>query len=142
MAETIQSVNPFSSAAIASTRPNTINFSRLTSAQKELDLQAAMWCYTGNSSFTMFQASYAKEFLRALNSAYKPPSRNTLSTTLLDSGYSSLKKRVDDMIAAMPNINVITNESSNVKGARLRNISIHPSVVPCGTSQKISKGNR
>ena len=125
----IQSNNSFHTAVIAKTsqrNQTTINFPRLTPAQKEeLDLQAAMWCYMGNHSFTMYENAFGRQFLKALNPAYKPPSRKFLAGHLLDSAYTVVKKRTDELIAAMPNINVSSDESSNVKSARICNISVH-----------------
>lgn len=103
-----------------------INFPRLSAAQKqELDLQAAMWCYMSNRPFTLFDSPFAKQFLHALNPAYKPPSRKSIAGHLLDSPYVIVKKRTDELITAMPNINVSTDGSSNIKSARIFNISIH-----------------
>ena len=68
----------------------------------------------GNRPFTMFDNPFEKKFLKALNAAYKPASRKLLSGQLLDSVYSVIKKHTDEVIAAMPNINVSTNESAKV----------------------------
>ena len=104
----------------------TINFPRLSPSQKEeIDLQAAMWCYMGNHSFTMYENAYGKQFLNALNSAYKPLSRKSLSGPLLDAAFSAVKKRIDELIASLPNINVSSDESSIVNSTRICNISIH-----------------
>jgi len=84
-----------------------------------------MWCYMGNHPFTVYDNPFGKKFLQTLNPAYKPPSRKLLSGQLLDSVFSVVKARTDEIIAAMPNINVTTDESSNIRGARICNISIH-----------------
>ena len=129
IASTIQSNNPFDTAAIAKTNQQnqtTIKLPCLTAAQKEaIDLQAAMWCYTGNHPFTMFENEFGRQFLKALNPAYKPPSRKLLAGRLLDSAQSIVKKHTEELIAAMPNINISSDESSNVKSARICNISVH-----------------
>ena len=79
----------------------------------------------GNHPFTMFDNPFEKKFLKALNAAYKPASRKLLSGQLLDSVYFVVKKRTDEVIAAKPNINITTDESSNIKSARICNISVH-----------------
>ena|SRR5436190_24028921 len=79
----------------------------------------------GNHPFTMYENAFGRQFLKALNPAYKPPSRKFLAGHLLDSAYNIVKKRTDELIAAMPNINVSSDERSNVKSARICNISVH-----------------
>ena len=61
----------------------------------------------------------------ALNPAYKPPSPKTISCLLLDSVHSMIKNHVDEVITSLPNINIVTDESSNIKNARICNISVH-----------------
>src|SRR5579859_1443877 len=48
-----------------------------------------------------------------------------ISTHLLDKVFSVVKTHTDDAISAMSNINVSTDESSNIRGTRICNISIH-----------------
>src|SRR5579859_1324885 len=84
-----------------------------------------MWCYIGNHPFTLFDNEFGKQFLKALNTAYKPPTRQLLTGRLLDSVYTVVKKHTENIIAAMPNLNVSTDESSNIKSARICNISVH-----------------
>ena len=79
----------------------------------------------GNHPFTMFENPFAKMFIHALNPAYKPPSANSISGPLLDSVYSQIKTRVDELISSLPHINIITDESTKVNKARICSISIH-----------------
>src|SRR5579859_998022 len=103
-----------------------IGFPRLSnSAKADLDIQAAMWCFMGNHPFTMFENSFAKAFLHRLNPAYKPPSRNAISGRLLDSIYTQVKSRTEEVIASFHNINVITDESTDINSSRIFNLSIH-----------------
>ena len=74
---------------------------------------------------TMYENAFGRQFLKALNPASKPPSRKFLAGYLLNSAYNIVKKCTDELIAAMPNINVSSDESSNVKSARICNISVH-----------------
>jgi len=125
---TIQGHNPFVSGIAKPSQRNqtTINFPRLSPSQKEeLDFQAAMWCFLDNMPFTVFDSSVHRQFLQSLNPAYKPPSRKMISGQLLDKAYSVVKRRTDDAISAIPNINVSTDESSNIRGTRVCNISVH-----------------
>jgi len=84
-----------------------------------------MWCFLDNIPFTVFDSPFHKQFLESLNPAFKPPSRKMISTHLLDKVFSIVKVRTDDAISAMPNVNVSTDESSNIRGARICNISVH-----------------
>ena len=122
----VQARNPFNVSSPAIANQSTINFPRLSKNQKtELDIQAVMWCFMSNHSFRMFENSFGKRFLQALNPAYTPPSRKAVSGALLDSAYIMTKTRVDELIAALSNINVVTDESSNISDARICNISVH-----------------
>src|SRR5579859_6581591 len=123
--KTIQANNPFRNSTMAKGQ-RALNFPCLSPAEKsELDFQAAVWCFMGNHSFRMFENPFGKKFLHALNPAYKPPSRKTLSGPLLDSTYASTQTRMNELIAPMPNLNIVTDESSNIAGARICNITIH-----------------
>ena len=103
-----------------------INFPRLTSMQKhDLDLQAAMWCYMANQPFNMYENPFSRTFLRNLNPAYKPPSRNTISGPLLEEVHSNIKTRTDILLSSLDCIDVSTDESSNITSARICNISVH-----------------
>ena len=92
-----------------------------------------MWCFLGNHPFNMFETPSAKKFLQLLHPAYKPPSRKTISGPLLD---KTTKTCTDEMIAALPNINVVTDESSNIRSARICNISVH---IPSGSIHYVSE---
>ena len=108
------------------TSQSEINFPRLTAKQKlELDIKAAMWCFMGNHAFTMFENPFGKSFLQSLNPAYIPPSRHAISGRLLDAVYSQVRTQTDELIASLPHINVITDESTNINKAKICNISIH-----------------
>ena len=98
-----------------------------------------MWCFLGNHPFNMFENASGKMFLRTLNPAYKPPTRKTVSGPLLDSVYTMTKDQTDAMIAAMDLLNIITDESSNIRGSRICNISVHS---PSGSLHYLSEDLR
>jgi len=97
---------------------------------------AAMWCFLGNHPFNMYELASGKKFIEALNPAYKAPTRKTIAGSLLTSVYTMTKSRTNDIIAAMDLINVITDESSNISGSRICNISVHS---PSGSLHYISE---
>lgn len=84
----------------------------------------------------MFESPSAKKFLQALHPAYKPPSRKTISGPLLDKIYEMTKVRTEELIFNLPNINIVTDESNSITGARICNISVH---TPSGTIHYISE---
>ena len=103
-----------------------LNFPRLTSMQKhDLDLQAAMWCYMANQPFNIYENPFGRTFLRNLNPAYKAPSRNTISGPLLDEVHSNVKARTDILVSNLDRINVSTDESTNITGAKVCNVSVY-----------------
>ena len=117
-----------------------MNFPTLTvQKKKDLDMLAAMWCFLGNHPFNMFENTAGKMFLKSLNPAYKPPTRKTIAGPLLNAVYDTTKSRSDDLIADMSLINVITDESSNIRGSRICNVSIHS---PSGSLHYISEDLR
>jgi Protein of unknown function (DUF 659)/hAT family C-terminal dimerisation region len=78
-----------------------------------------------NLPFTTFEDPFGKAFLRSLNPAYNPPSRKTIAGPLLNTVYENIKSRTDELIGSFPNINITTDESSNINRTRICNISIH-----------------
>jgi len=103
-----------------------LNFPRLSSEQKnDLDIQAAMWCFMGNYPFILFENPFTKAFIHSLNPVYKPSLRKMLAGSLLNTVYQEVKIYTENLIATFPNINVITDKSTNINTARICNISIH-----------------
>src|SRR5579859_4588757 len=134
---TIQNSNPFNIPVKANSNQSQINFPSLMPARKkELDVLAAMWCFLGNFPFNMYEHAAGKMFLKELNPAYKPPGRKTIAGPLLNSVYTMTKSRTDDMVATMNLINITMDESSNIRGSRICNISIHS---PSGSLHYISE---
>jgi len=124
--EKIQAQNPLNNSTEPIPSQKTITFPHLTHAEKsKLNSQAAMWCFMDNLPFHAFENQFAKTFIHSLNPAYVPPSRKQLAGSLLDSTYISTKEQVDSLIAAMPNINVVTDESSNISASQIYNRAIH-----------------
>ena len=135
--KTIQDSNPFHVPVEANRNQTQLNIPRLTEKQKrDIDVLAAMWCFLGNHPFNMFESPSGKKFLQALHPVYKHPSRKTISGPLLDKVYEMTKTRTDEMISNLPNINVITDKSSNIQSARISNISVH---TPSGTLHYVSE---
>src|SRR5579859_5332219 len=101
-------------------------FTRLTREEKhDLDLRAALSCYMSGHTFSMYENSFTKDFLRHLNPAYTPPSRAMIAGPLLDEVHSNIKTRTNALVSSLDHINVSTDESSNINSNRIADISIH-----------------
>lgn len=62
------------------------------------DQLAALMVYQAGLPFNFFEKPEVLAFLRCLNSAYTPPKRTALGTTLLDKAWETVKKEVDTEI--------------------------------------------
>jgi hypothetical protein len=74
--------------------------------------------------------------LSQLNSAYKPPTRKAIADSLFEESYDILQKKVNNIIAELPLLNIITDESTNINNARIVNISLH---TPYGSFHYLSE---
>src|SRR5438046_186145 len=97
--------------------------------KKQLDLAAATVCLSNALPLGLFELDDMKHFLHLLNPAYKPPSRRAISRPLLLEAYSQTKNHVDQVLSSLSNLNIITDESTNIRGTRIVNISIHTDFV-------------
>lgn len=123
--------NPITRAAetkTATTKQTTIKFPRLNRKEKRrLDRKCAAFCYEEGLPFSFLESDVMKEFCRdeCMNPAYQPPSRQYASGRLLDHVYREWKAKVEAVLAELSLLNIITDESTNISGARIQNISIH-----------------
>ena len=114
-----------------------IAFPTLSTAQHEaLDEDFAAVCYEEGLPFTLFESPAMKRALHRLNPSYKPPSRQKIAGPLLDKAYSKAKHKVEVYLDSLSELNVITDESSNINKARIANISIH---TPIGSIHWLSE---
>jgi Protein of unknown function (DUF 659) len=103
-----------------------IAFPKLLDHDKaQLDSDFANVCYVQSLPFNIYESDAMKVALNKLNPAYKPPTRQAISTHLLDSAYESLKVKVDAVIQGLHFLNVISDESTNINNNRIFNISLH-----------------
>ena len=115
----------------------TITFPTMSKAQHDaLDEDFAAVCYEEGLPFSLFESPAMKRALRRLNPSYKPPSRQKIAGPLLDKAYSNMKDKVDKYLDSLSELNVITDESSNINKARIGNISIH---TPIGSIHWLSE---
>lgn len=113
-------------AAVAGRSQNKIPFPTLSKAQIDaLDIAAAAVCVIEGQPFTLFESPSMQTFLHLLNPVYTPPGRDSIRGPLLDTIYTDIKRQTDALIFAMPWLNVITDESSNINKARICNLSVH-----------------
>ena len=104
----------------------TITFPIMSKAQHDaLDEDFATVCYEEGLPFSLFESPAMKRALRRLNPSYKPPTRQKIAGPLLDKAYSKMKDKVDEYLDSLSELNVITDESSDINKTRIANISIH-----------------
>jgi len=114
-----------------------INFPTLSKTQYDaLDDDFAAVCYEKGLPFSLFESLVMKRALYRLNPSYKPPSRQKIAGSLLDKAYSKMKDKVDEYLDFPSELNVISNELSNVNKAHIANISIH---TPMGSIHWLSE---
>jgi hypothetical protein len=90
-----------------------------------LDALFAAVCYEEGLPFTTFEKPAMQRALHRLNPAYTPPTRRPIGEKLLDNAYDSVKAKVDAHLNTLSQLNIITDESSNINHSRIANISIH-----------------
>ena len=78
--------------------------------------------YTSNCAFSLFQTNDWLEFFQALS--YIPPQRKQLASPLLDEVYKEVKERVEDTWKGASQLGIVADESSNIIGDRIGNISV------------------
>jgi hypothetical protein len=88
----------------------------------QLDALAALAVYGDARPFGLFESPYMRAFLKKLNPAYEPPSRNRLDTTLLAESYEDCQEEVEGYLATANLINVIFDETTGISGKRVINL--------------------
>jgi hypothetical protein len=88
------------------------------------DELAALMVYQAGLPFGFFEKPEVLAFLRALNSAYVPPKRDVLATTMLDKAWQSVKKEVDAEIDKEDELNVCFDGATNINHQRICNLSV------------------
>jgi hypothetical protein len=105
------------------TRISNDNITLLSHGQRhQLDQLAALAVYGDGRPFILYESPYMKAFLKKLNPAYVPPSRNRLDSTLLQETYNSTKEEVDRHLEEAKMINIIFDETTNISGKRVINL--------------------
>lgn len=84
-------------------------------------------CYVEGVPFKLFETNTFKTVLSSLHPAYKPPTRKAIAGPLLDESYEKLQLKVNKIIAELPLLNIVTDESTNINNARIINLSLHTS---------------
>lgn len=105
-------------------RQTTLDFrGKLSSVNvRELDELFGMAVYTSCSSFNTYQSEEWRAFFGKLG--YKPPERHTLADSLLKRCHSKVKAEVEQVLKASPYLGLVADESSNIAGDRIENVSV------------------
>jgi hypothetical protein len=72
----------------------------------------------------MFNEPYMRQLFKALNPNYDPPDRRTIGGSILNNCYSEIQRQVNVEFSQMQYINVIFDESTNIRNHRVFNISL------------------
>lgn len=78
--------------------------------------------YTSNCAFSLLQTDDWLEFFQVL--LYILPQRKQLASPLLDEVYKEVKERVEDTWKGASQLGIVADESSNITGDRIGNISV------------------
>jgi hypothetical protein len=71
-----------------------------------------------------FEHTSIKAFFQQLRPAWHPPSQEMLSESLLEDVYEDTKKEVDSYLNTQGYLNCCFDESTNIKGDRVMNLSL------------------
>jgi Protein of unknown function (DUF 659)/hAT family C-terminal dimerisation region len=103
-----------------------LNVATMTIQQQlELDNKCAMAVYTQGLPFTTWEPPVMRDFLTALQPAYRTPSPYQLSGPLLDNNFETMKSNIDDIIEKSPRVDLIIDESNTISNNRVINVSVH-----------------
>jgi hypothetical protein len=98
----------------------TTAFQKKTTA--EINRLVGMAIFAGARPFSSFESVEMKMLFQALN--FNVPSRNQLSTTILEDCYAQVKLDVEKQISKAQYLNVTVDESTDIRKRRIANISV------------------
>lgn len=91
--------------------------------RKQLDKLFSLAAYCEGLPLGFFEGRWMHNaFVQGFG--YKPPVRDRMSETLLDEAYMDTKDKVETILKESPLLNVISDESDNVKGERILNMTV------------------
>ena len=93
-----------------------------TYSKAKLDELFATIVYTLVYSFFIFTTPEWQAFFKTIG--YIPPLRDRLAGPLLDQCYTKTKIEVEKVIASTDHIRVVADESTNINGDRIKNVSV------------------
>jgi hypothetical protein len=70
----------------------------------------------------MFSLEEWQDFFKAID--YIPLTRQTIATTLINFVYTSIEVNVKSVLKQSPKLQLVANESTDISGSRIKNISI------------------
>ncbi|RWR99214.1 uncharacterized protein B4U79_18821, partial [Dinothrombium tinctorium] len=90
----------------------------------EIDAHLAKAIFVNNLPFTIVQNKSFEAFVSKLNPSYKLPSRQYLSTTLLDNEYDRIQKQANKLISECNSLSIILDGWTNIKNNAVINIIV------------------
>ena len=89
------------------------------SRAQRIRLSFAMAVYMNNRPFTSYDDQWTNQALGEFNLDIKYPSRKELAGPLLQEAFTQVKSQVTKKIFTAPGLNLITDESSNIRKERI-----------------------
>jgi uncharacterized protein DUF659 len=93
-------------------------------SEKAVDLKLAMTIFATARPFTLFEDPVFLDFINAVDARYHPPSATTISNSLLPQCYNRVRNEVMTEINKLRYINLCVDETTNIRGQRILNLSI------------------
>jgi hypothetical protein len=91
----------------------------------EFDVKAALSVYANARPFVTFEDQATREFIAAIRPRWPPPPAHRLDNELLLEVYGRIKKKVDYYLASESQINLVMDESTNIRQHRILNCCIN-----------------
>ena len=92
--------------------------------KSKIDLMCAQMIFELNLPFKVVESDVFRDYSATLNSAYRPPSAKTLSTTLLDRVYNERNKELEAFLAGAENLTIVSDGWSNIRRDHIVNYVI------------------
>jgi hypothetical protein len=90
--------------------------------QDTLNALFGMAMFTSCTAFSMFNTPEWEAFFNAIG--FKVPERHAIANTILDQCYTKVKSDVLNVFDSSPFLSMVSDESTNIKGHRIENVSV------------------
>jgi len=110
--------------------------------KQSIDTKLGMAIFATARPFSLFEDPVLIDFIKSLKSDYNPPSRSTISISILPQCYSIVEREVAAELKKLQYFNLCVDETTNIRGQRILNLSIStPSCSYYITSEDMADQN-